>query len=485
MDPFRERVVSGLGWSAASQFAREALRLVIGILLARLLTPDEFGLVGMIYIFTGFAALFGDLGLGAALVQRADLDRDHLDAVFWVNVGAGVALTLLFLLAAPLVAAFYDEPVLEPLTMVIALQFTIGSLNVVQGARLTRAMAFRRLAVIETGAAAGAGGIGIAMALTGFGVWSLVAQSLAGAALTAGWMWAASPWRPRASLRWDRLRELLGYSSNLLGFNVFNYWIRNTDDLLIGRVLGSAALGVYTRGYALMLMPLTRVSQVVGRVMFPALSSIQGDTDRVRDIYLRTIRVVALLTFPMMVGLLVVAEEFVLVLLGDQWAELIPLLRVFAVLGLVQSIKTTVGWIYQSQGRTDLMFRWGIVAGVIYLASYFIGIRWGMMGVAVAYTLANVVLLTWPTFAIPGRLIGLSFPAIAIALAPVLGCALAMGLAVWGLDALLPAWPRAAVLAVDVAAGVVVYGALVHGLGVGAYREVREVVAEGWRGWGG
>jgi O-antigen/teichoic acid export membrane protein len=477
MAQFRDRVVSGLGWSGFSQLIRETLRLGIGILLARLLTPEEFGLVGMIYVFTGFATLFGDLGLGAAIIHRRDLEEAHMTAAFWANVVAGCLLTVLFIAGSPLIAAFYDEPALRPLTRVVAFQFVISSLKVVQLARFNRDMEFRTLALIETGSAAVAGGLGIAMALMGFGVWSLVAHSLAGSAITTAWMWITSPWKPGVHFRRRKLEDLLGFSSNLLGYEIFNYWIRNADNLLIGRVVGSAALGIYSRAYALLLMPSAQITRVVGRVMFPALSSIQSDTARVRDVYLRTLQAIAFLTFPMMVGLFVVADDFVFALLGVQWAAVIPVLRLFALLGLTQSVKATVGWIYQSQGRTDIMFRWGLAAGGVYLVSYAIGIQWGMIGVAVAYTIASGLILTYPNFAIPGRLIDLTFSRIAAALFSTLLCALAMGVLVGGLALVLPdAWPPGLSLLLQSAVGAVAYAALVHLFDIPGYREMRRLV---------
>lgn len=482
MTDLRRQTFSGLRWSAASQAVQQGARFAIAVVLARLLAPEQFGLIGMIYIFTGFAAVLGDLGLGAALVQRRDIDDDHLTAVFWTSIAAGGALTLAFIAGAPLVAAFYDEPALRPLTTVIAFEFVIVSLAVVHRALMNRRMDFRSLSIVETGAAVLSGTLGIAMALMGFGVWSLVAQSLAAAVVSALWMWALSPWRPRLSARRGSLRELFGFSSNLLGFSVLNYWVRNFDDLLVGRVVGSAALGVYTRAYGLMLMPLTQISHVVGRVMFPALSSIQGETARVREIYLRALRAIALITFPMMVGLLVVADEFVLALLGPKWVDLIPVLRIFCLLGIVQSIGVTVGWIYQSQGRTDLMFRWGIAAGAVVMLAFAIGIQWGMIGVAIAYVVASGGVLLYPSFAIPGRLIGLTFADIVRALAPTMVCAGLMGGAVFAVDLLLPGrWPDWAALVSETATGAAVYLALIHLLALPAYRDVRELAGGRWR----
>lgn len=475
----RQRTLTALGWSGGGQLVNQSVRFVIAIILARLLLPEHFGLVGMVFILTGFAATFGEMGLGAALIQRSEVDRDHLNAVFWTQVIAGCLLTLVFIAGAPLVARFFGEPVLTAITTVVAFQFILESLTIVQAAQLKRTMDFRTLATIETGAAVIAGGLGIGMALSGLGVWSLVGQSLGSSAIGVAWLWAVSPWRPQLSFRWSKLKDLLGFGTHLMGFNVFNYWVRSADDLLIGRVVGSGALGVYSRAYALMLLPLTQISAVLGRVMFPALSSIQRERARVKAIYLRAIRSIALITFPMMVGLLVVADEFVLALLGPQWAEVIPILRWFTLVGLVQSIGTTVGWIYQSQGRTDLMFRWGLGTGIVLLASFAVGIQWGTMGVVIAYVLVSGVLLPYPLFAIPGRLIGLSVREVVRALGSITACALGMGVVVWLADVLMPgAWPDWLALVSQVGLGIAVYTGVVHTLRLGPYEDVRRVIRE-------
>lgn len=477
MADLRGQAFSGLRWNAVSQAVQQGARFVIAIILARLLAPEQFGLIGMIYIFTGFAAVLGDLGLGAALVQRREIDDGHLTSVFWTSIVAGAALTGAFVAGAPLVAAFYNEPALRPLTTAIAFEFVLVSVGVVHRALMSRRMDFRSLSVVETGAAVLSGALGITMALMGFGVWSLVAQSLSAAAISAIWISALSPWRPRFSLSRTSLEELLGFSSNLLGYSVLNYWVRNFDDLLIGRVVGSAALGVYTRAYGLMLLPLTQISHVVGRVMFPALSSIQGEPGRVKEIYLRAVSAIALITFPMMVGLFVVADEFVLALLGTKWAELIPVLRIFCVLGLIQSISATVGWIYQSQGRTDLMFKWGMAAGAVVMLAFAIGIRWGMIGVAIAYVIASGGVLLYHSFAIPGRLIGLRFSEVVRALAPTMLRVGVMGVLIAAVDILVPnSWPDWAALLLETGTGAIVYLAIVHIAAPPAYNDVRELL---------
>lgn len=477
----RRRTLTGIGWTTGSRVLRRVFHFGVTAVLAHLLTPTEFGLVAMVVVFTNFVGLFTEAGFRNALVQRPEVTGDHLSSVFWLNLAVGFGLFALAVAAGPWVADFYGEPVLAPLTALIGVNFLIGAFPVVHLALVQREMDFRALGIVEIVATVVAGGLAIGMALAGFGVWSLAAQLVAYTFVHAGGLWVVGDWRPSLRFVPAAVRDLLSYSANLLGFNVFNYWVRTADDLLVGKFVGSAGLGIYTRAYAAMLLPTGEISGIVGQVMFPALSRIQDDVDRVKAVYLRASRVIGLLTIPAVCGLFVVARPFVLAVFGPGWEPVVPVLQVLCLVGVKQPVGSTVGWLYQSQGRTDLQFRWGLVSGLVTLAAFGIGVIWGVMGVAVAYTVRSY-LLWYPSIEIPGRLVGLSFGEFVGNVASVFGVSVVMAGATWGVGALLPgpwgAWPT---LGVQVAAGVAVFGALVRLLDLRAYREfvslARELVA--------
>ena len=478
----KQQALSGIQWSATTTIIKQLLQFTIFVILARLLLPEDFGLIGMILGITGFVGLFSELGFGAALIQRKAIDEAHLSSAFWLNVITGIILTGMVLSLAPLVARFYSEPRLKLLTMLISINFFIGSLNIVHRALLNRSMDFRRLAIIETTAATIAGTAAIILAFIGFGVWSLVWQMIISTAIGVVMMWQTSRWRPRLCLNTKAIGELFGFSGNLLGFGVFNYWVRNSDDLLIGKFIGSAALGVYSRAYSIMLMPLRQLSATVGKVMFPALSKIQDDKARVKEIYLRTICIIALIAFPMMLGLLVVADSFVLALLGYKWSEVIPLLRMFALLGMVQSIGTTVGWIYNSQGRTDLQLRWGMRAGGLLILSIVIGVLLGSIkSVALCYVVMSGVILVYPNFAIPGKLINLTFGEVVRNLSSIFACASLMSVGVYLLGlTLFSGQPHLGKLLLQVSCGILLYILLIELFKVRAYTELKDLFREQW-----
>jgi O-antigen/teichoic acid export membrane protein len=478
----KQRTVTGLLWSAGVNVGQQFLTFAVTAVLARLLVPADFGLVATVAVFTGFVSLFIDFGLGAALVQRTTLTERHRSSAFWMNLAVGLALTVLVAALAPALARFFDEPRLIDLTWVLSLNFIVASLGIVQSALLQRSMNFRRGAAIEIAAILVGGAVAIGMAVAGYGVWSLVAQLIATSAGRTTLLWATSEWRPHRIVDRDAMRELWRFSGNLAGFTAVNYWARSADNFLIGKFVGAAGLGIYSRAYNLMLLPITQISTVTARVMFPALSRIQQDTPRVKRAYLRAIGIIGLLGFPLTAGLFVVARPFVLTLYGAKWAGVVPVLQILCVAGLMQPVVVTVGWIYQSQGRTDWLMRWGLVTSVLIVSAFGIGIHWGVKGVAVAYAIINYALLYF-AFTIPGKLIGMRFREVFLALRGPLFSALAMAALVWTAGRTFPTgWRPAAVLFAQFGIGVCTYAVLIHVFAREHYRELKDLVRERTKG---
>ena len=402
------KTVQGIGWSGTSQCIRLLLQLMITAILARLLTPNDFGLIAMVFVFTNLVAVFRDFGLTAAIIQRKGLVEEHLSSSFWVNVSGGIILTLLLAAIAPALADFYDEGRLTLIIMALASTIFISSFGIVQTALFTKELNFKTLTIIETSTVLISGTVAIVLAQSGFGIWSLVWQQIIFSFVMVLLLWVFSSWRPKFLFRWLKVKELLGFGLNLTGFSFVNYFNRNLDNFLIGKFLGSTPLGFYTLAYRLLLFPLNNISNVLAKVMFPSLSAIQDDKSKVRFAYISATRYIAAVTFPLMIGLLVIAPQFIRVIFGSQWERSVFLVQILALVGLVQSIISTVGWIYQSQGRTDIMFRWGIFSVVICTIAFVLGLNWDVEGVTIAYAIAGYLLL-YPAFAIPFRLIDLKF----------------------------------------------------------------------------
>ncbi|MCB1907312.1 MAG: MOP flippase family protein [Rhodocyclaceae bacterium] len=448
----------GIAWALASQVGRQLIVFVTTIVLARLLTPADFGLIGMATVFTGFAMIINDVGVSGALVQRQQIDERHLSSMFWLNQIVGLALCGLTNLLAPVISAFFDAPELAAVLRVLSLLFVAGALGIVQQAVLVRAIDFRRLGLVETAAVLLAGGIAIALAAAGFGVWSLVLQLVLMPALTTAGLWLSSDWRPRWCFDRGALGELVPFGLNMAGFNSVNYLARNLDYLFVGKFLGATSLGYYTLAYRLMVYPLQAVSTAVARVSFPALSRTAENREMLIEGFLKMTKGVSIVTFPMVLGIFAVAPSFVEVVYGRDWLVTADLLRILCAAGLVQSVGTTVGAVYQSIGRPDIQLRMSLLNTTLTAIALWIGLRWGLSGVALAYSTLAVVWVHFSMFVVT-RIIGLSFRRMYVRFALPLTCSVAMAGLVFALEALLPG-PAPWTLALEMVTGAAAYGLL-------------------------
>ncbi len=296
------------------------------------------------------------------MIRSRDLSPQLLATVFWANVVLGALGTLLLVLAAPAVALFYHQPVITAILRVLALSFVISGLSNLHKALLERELTFRVLARVELLSVLAGSGLGIGLAVVGAGVWALVAQSLATTTLMTVLLWGVAGYLPTLDFSWREVRSIGSFSLNLTGYNMFNYMVRNADNLLVGRFLGATPLGIYALAYRIMIYPLQSVTTVISRVMYPVYASIQNDDARFRAVFARAAGLIALVTFPLMMGVWALARPLILTVFGTQWADAIPLVRILAPLGMVQSIVATSGIIFQAKGRTDVLFGWGFSA---------------------------------------------------------------------------------------------------------------------------
>lgn len=403
------------------------MSILISAILARLLMPSDFGLIAMVLVFSNFVAIFAGFGLTSAIVQKQEISDETLSSTFWINVGLGALLSVALACSAPLIAAFYSQPRLTPLIVFMSTTFFIGSFCNVSYSLLMKRMNFKALAIIGICVIAISGPIAIFLAFSGYGVWSLAWYTVLSSVFFAVFTLIYARWVPHFLLGLQHVKGLLGYGANLTGSSFVTYFAQNMDNLLVGRFLGSAPLGFYNLAYNLLVLPTTAVTDVVGSVMFPALSIIQHDIRLVRDAYVRANRYIAAISFPSMIWVLVAAPQLIRVVYGPKWASVILLIQIFALAGLELSIGENVWWIFTSQGRTDMMFKLSIFTTVVVLISFVVGIRGGVEGVVIAYTVA-IYLTAYPVFAIAFRLIDLKVKSALAPLWSVTLAALALGI---------------------------------------------------------
>jgi O-antigen/teichoic acid export membrane protein len=398
--------VKGLKWSSFGQVIKQGLNITIGIILSRLLSPNEFGLLGMITVVTGFMQLFTDFGFGAALIQKRNLDDKDLNSVFWFNLGLGLMLTIGLFLSGPMIARFYQSEIISELIRWVSFMFFIQSLSYVQLTIFKRELDFKTVFWIEFMGMLTSGFLAIWMSILGFGVYSLVAQLLMNQFVMVIGLWAFSNWKPSLQYSVHSIKSLLNYSLPLMGSSILGYFLGNLDKLLIGRFLGNQSLGIYTRAYSLMIFPVGQISGVISQVMFPSLAQIQDDRNRIKEIYLKMNRLISFITFPLMGLGFLLSEPFVLIILGEQWREMIPLFRIFTLVGALQSIGTLIGNIFMALGEMKIYFKLNLISGLVFILASLIGLQYGIKGVAIAYSIASLS-LGLPQWYITGRLINL------------------------------------------------------------------------------
>lgn len=457
----RARAMKGLAWKAFSQAFRQLSRIAVAVILARLLTPHDYGVAAMVLVFASLVIIFSDLALGAALVQRETLTEVERSTVFWTSTAVGLVFTLVGLALSGPVAAFYGEPQVQPLFAALSLSFFVTALGTTQTALLNREMDFRSLELRLMGGTTAGAVVGIVLAAGGYGAWAIIGQQLAIAVLSTILLWAFSPWRPRFVFSLSALRSLGGFSANVFGTRLLFYLNRNADNMLIGRFLGSSALGLYAVAYNVMLAPLSRIAGPLVEVLFPAFSKIQTDKKRMASLWLRANRMIATITVPGMLGLMVVAPEFVRVVLGERWDGAVPVIQILAWVGLLQSLQRLNSSVLQAVDRTGVLLRYSVVVVVASLFAFAGGISWGIVGVATAYAISSTIVEPYYTW-LTARELGISLWDFARAIAGVAQAALVMVPCVFVTRQLLLAEgvPAGARLVIMVAVGIAVFAPL-------------------------
>lgn len=407
---------SGMGWKLTTQVVTQVTRIGVAVLLARLLSPFEFGVAGLALVFAPLAYVFTDLG--AALVQQREQTEDDRSTAFWTSLAVGIVITLIGIAVAGPIARFYGEPEVENLFMLLSASFVVTAAATTHSALLHRAMAFRQIELANMISILGASAVAVAVALLGGGAWAIVVQLVTGSVLLFCLLWAFDPWRPSLRYSWSSLRSIASFTAHNTGANLLHYFERNTDNLLIGRFLGPSALGVYSIAYNLMLYPVTRLADPVHQVLFPLLSRIQEDDARVIRIWLRVTRSVAAIAAPAMVGLVILAPEFVNVLLGAKWDGAVPVIQILALAGLVYAVRIASTSVLLAKGRARTLFHFSLVSAVVLVTGFVVTVHWGVNAVAMSFT-ASFVLLTPVLVALAARAVGSSVSAYGANLLPV------------------------------------------------------------------
>lgn len=386
-------IVSSIRWVAVSQASRMISQLVSVVVLSRLLPRESYGLMAMAMAVTNLAFLFRNFDTTTVIIQRKELTDSMKSTVYWLNVGLGVFIALVLLAAAVPISLFFEQKELAAVIMMLALVFPISGFGSVHNALLERASSFKVLAQIEVTSSIGALALAIFLALNGAGVWSLVWQMILLIALVNLQLIIRSDWKPRLSFDQNDLRLIFGFSGNLSVFRFLAYIEQNADTMIIGRLLGSGLLGLYSMAVKIMIFPLQNLTSVVSRALLPAFSRNQDSRETMGDIYIRSLTMICIITAPLMTGVFMLREEFVAIVFGPNWSDISVLLEWLAPAGFIQTITSGAGIVFISLNRTRMVLGLGILSASLQVTAYTVGVLWGIEGVVACFFVASLVYL--------------------------------------------------------------------------------------------
>jgi O-antigen/teichoic acid export membrane protein len=417
--------------TAIAQALTQGTRFLTSIALARILTPTDFGVVAVAVLISAIVDQFKDLGTASALIQRPQVNQVLLNTVFYLNLALGVlAASAFFFFAGPLATAL-GNPDSTGVVRAYSVITVLTSLGAIHQTLLRRWMRFRQVAIVAAVTALTTAAVSLALALAGIGYWALVVGTGLGSLIGTMLLWFVDPWRPTLEVSLDSLRSIWRFSGNLfLSSLVYVAWTQ-VDKVIVSRFIGGPGLGVYTMGQRVVMTPLSAISSVIDEVTFAAFSRRQDDDAALRRGFFRSAGAIALVTFPLMTGVAVIAGPLVEVVLGSKWNDLIPVIWVLAPAGAVQSVTFNCGQILLAKGRSDWTFRWGLLYFIVLTGLELTMVRWGVVGVATGYLLGSLILTPF-SLMLAFRLIGARLRDYLRSLWPYAWCSILMGLVVAG-----------------------------------------------------
>lgn len=380
----------------AAQGIRFLLQMVSTILLARLLSPDDYGIVAMVLAITGLVGMFKTMGLSTATIQRANVNHAQISTLFWINLAIGFLIMILVACLAPVIGWFYSDTRLIWLTIVLSSTFLFSGLTVQHEALLRRQMQFAEVACIQISSMFLSIITGIIFAWYGFGYWALVGMRISESAANSIGVWLFCRWRPGLPTRGAGVRGMLAFGGHLVGFSTINYFARNMDNVLIGRFVGSASLGLYSKACQLMMIPISQLRGPLASVSLPAMSSLQDQPEQFCGYYKKMISILSFISMPLVVFLFVYSDDLIFLLLGKKWLGASIIFKVLAATAFIQPVYNTVGLVLVSLGQAKRQLKWGVYHSIVIVSAFLLGISRGAIGVAYAYSIVNYIIL-FPT----------------------------------------------------------------------------------------
>lgn len=454
-DNLKKKTVKGTIWSSIERFSVQAIQFVVMIFMARVLTPSDYGIVGMVTIFIAISQSLIDSGFSQALIRKQNRTQVDNSTVFYFNIGVGVILYFTLFFCAHPISRFYHEPVLVPVTRIVSLSLPLNSLAVVQRALLTVNLNFKTQAKASLAGAVATGAVGLSMAYTGWGVWALVWAQVSGTFINVTILWLVAHWRPAWIFSKESFKELFSFGSKLMISGVIDTLYSNSYMIVIGKVFKAADLGFYTRAKNFSDFASTNITSILQRVSYPVLCTIQDEDERLADVYRRFLKLSAFIIFPLMTGLAAVAKPMILSILTDKWEYSAVLLVPICLAAMWYPIHAINLNLLQVKGRSDLFLKleiWKKIIGICMLvATIWFGLYWMLWGVMVNSLIALAINTNYT-----GKLIKLGFWKQMRDLSPILLLSLGSGVSAWALVTFVP-MPSGGALAAGAGVAILFY----------------------------
>lgn len=397
MSSLKQKTISGLSWSFIDKFASQFIGFVVGIVLARLLTPAEFGLIGMLTIFIALSNVFIQSGFNQALIRKIDCNESDYATVFYFNLTVSLIFYIVLYLISDLISNFYNQEQLSDLIKVLGLTLIINALTIIQQTTLTKRVDFKLLTKVSLISAIGSGIVGVSLAFAGFGVWSLVYIQLTKGAITSVLLWSWNKWYPKEKFSFETFKVLFKFSGNLMVLGIIDTIYRNVYYLIIGKYYPAANLGHYTRAENFKKLPAETLSSIIDRVSFPVLSSIQSDKNKYKEVFRKLLKTSSLISFVLLMLLSAVSRELTVVLMGPEWLLSGEYLEILCFSALFFPLNKMFSSVLKIEGRSDLILKLGIIrkfmAIPVILTAIFIGIK-AMLFVLVVQQIGAAILMS-------------------------------------------------------------------------------------------
>lgn len=392
---FKNQAKKAVFWSSFRSISNQAMQFVIGIVLARLLSPSDYGIIALPTIFLAIAQCFIDSGFSSALIRKPQLSEEDLSTAFYFNICVGIFFYVVLFLCAPLIANFYNVPILKDILRVTALSTLFGPLQSVHFAQFSRKMDFKTPAKISLSCKFTTGVVGIILAFKGFGVWALVFQGVAGSLLSLTMVWTLSPWRPRAGWSNESFHYLFGFGSKLLGSSILDVLYNNIIPVTLGKFYSPKVLGIFNRGYGYAALPYNQINGMLSPIFFPMFSKLQNDKDELFNYFRKVLRLLIFILAPMELLICALAKPLVIFMITDKWSECIIVMQLMSISIILWPIQSLNMALFSAMGRSDLVLKSNVVVKILGLTTLLASLPFGLVAICGTGILRSVLNISW------------------------------------------------------------------------------------------